>query len=61
MVGHLEYLNVGQDEYVPWINTAGFAAYVHNQSDGVYAESVNYKVAPGYHTTIGLQWVSRIR
>ena len=49
--------DTGEAEYVPWVDLAGFRVYIHNQSEGVYSESVSYVVGPGFYTTLGLQYV----
>ena len=46
---------------MPWINSAGFKVYIHNQSEGFYSESPSYSVGPGFHTTLSLRYVSFCR
>ena len=55
--GLIMQLDVGQDQYLPWVDMAGFRVYIHNQSESVYGESVSYSVLPGFYTSIGLKWV----
>uniref|UniRef100_A0A914W9W7 EGF-like domain-containing protein n=1 Tax=Plectus sambesii TaxID=2011161 RepID=A0A914W9W7_9BILA len=48
-------LKVDQEEYLPWVDTSAMMIFVHNQSEGIFGESVRYNAIPGAKTSLSVR------
>ena len=50
------WMYLEQWDYLPWVDTAAFRVYVHNQSDDVTATSNSYTAPAGFSTALALTY-----
>lgn len=54
------FLKVDKDEYLPWVDTEAMMIFVHNQSEGIFGESVRYNAIPGARTSLSVRQVRQL-
>lgn len=53
------YMNVNQQQYLGFSESAGFIFYIHEQNDTVITFNGGIKISAGMHVTIGISKVSQ--